>query len=86
MLDLDSKIPTSFAQGTEEKLELNVSYHYMLDSFKAIFGKTVTLQWHFGNGPERQATSFHMSCEGLGQGDAPATMYFNVLAAIVYTK
>ena len=27
-----------------------------------------------------------MSCEGLRQGDAPATIYFNVLAARVYMK
>ncbi len=27
-----------------------------------------------------------MSCEGLGRGDAPATVYFNVLAARVYRK
>ena len=32
------------------------------------------------------ATSFHMSCEGLGQGDAPTTVYFNVLAARFYKK
>jgi len=31
-------------------------------------------------------TSFQMSCEGLMQGDAPATIYFNVLAARVYMK
>ena len=27
-----------------------------------------------------------MSCEGLGQGDAPATVYFNILAARIYMK
>ena len=27
-----------------------------------------------------------MSCEGLKQGDAPATVYFNVLVARVYMK
>jgi hypothetical protein len=27
-----------------------------------------------------------MSCEGLRQGDAPATVYFNILAAKVYMK
>ncbi len=27
-----------------------------------------------------------MSCEGLRQGDAPATVYFNVLAARIYRK
>ena len=27
-----------------------------------------------------------MSCEGLRQGDAPATVYFNVLSARIYRK
>ncbi len=27
-----------------------------------------------------------MSCEGLRQGDAPATAYFNIIAAKVYMK
>ena len=27
-----------------------------------------------------------MSCEGLGQKDAPETVYFNVVAARVYRK
>ncbi len=58
----------------------------MLESFRALYGKTVTVQWHFGNGPDRPATSFHMSCEGLRHGDAPATVYFNVLATRVYMK
>jgi len=58
----------------------------MLESFRTIYGKTVTFQWHYGNGPGKPVTSFHMSCEGLRQGDAPATVYFNVLAARVYKK
>jgi hypothetical protein len=88
MLDLDSKNAHTFCsrERLEEELELNVAYHYMLESFRALYGKTVTVQWHFGNGPDRPATSFHMSCEGLRQGDAPATVYFNVLAARVYRK
>jgi len=63
-----------------------VAYHYMLESFRALYGKTVTVQWHVGNGPDRPATSFRMSCEGLRQGDAPATFYFNVLAARICRK
>jgi hypothetical protein len=70
----------------EKELELNVAYHYMLESFRALYGKIVTVQWHYGNGADKPATSFHMSCEGLMQGDAPATVYFNVLAAIIYRK
>jgi len=88
MLDLDSKIAHTFCsrERLEEELELNVAYHYMLEPFRALYGKTATVQWHFRNGSERLATSFHMSCEGLRQGDAPATVYFNVLAARVYMK
>ena len=64
MLDLDSKNTHTFCSRDRlgEELELNVAYHYMLESFQAFYGKTVTVQWHFGNGPDRPATSFHMSC------------------------
>jgi hypothetical protein len=88
LVDLDSKSAHTFCSrdGLEEELELTVAYHYMLESFKALFGKTVTVKWYVGNGSDRLATSFHMSCEGLGQGDAPATVYFNVLAVKVYRK
>jgi hypothetical protein len=88
ILDLDSKNAHTFCskERLEEELELNVAYHYILESFRALYGKTVTVQWHVGNGADRPATSFHMSCEGLRQGDAPATIYFNVLAARVYRK
>jgi hypothetical protein len=88
MMDLDSKNAHTFCsrERLEEELELNVAYHYMLESFRALYGKTITVQWRFGNGADRPATSFHMSCEGLRQGDAPSTVYFNVLAARVYMK
>jgi hypothetical protein len=88
MLDLDSKNVHTFCarEMLEEELEPNVAYHYMLESFRALYGKTVTVYWHFGNGQDRLATSCHMSCEGFVRGDAPATVYFNVLSARVYTK
>jgi hypothetical protein len=88
MLDLDSKNAHTFCSRDrlEEELELNVAYHYMLDSFTSLYGRTIIVQWHFGNGPDRLATSFHVSCEGLMQGEAPATVYFNVLVARVYRK
>ena len=44
------------------------------------------MKWHFGNGPDNYPNSFQMSCEGLRQGDAPASQYFNVLIAKVYKK
>jgi len=31
----------------EEELEINVVYHYMMISHKALFGKIVTVQWLF---------------------------------------
>ena len=54
MLDLDSKNAHTFCsrERLEEELEMNVAYHYMLESFRALYGKTVTVQWHFGNGPD----------------------------------
>ena len=63
-----------------------MAYHYMLESFRALYGKTVTVQCHFGNGADKPATNFHILCEELRQGDAPATVYFNVMAARVYGK
>ncbi len=84
-MDLDSKNALTFCSRDrlEEELELNVAYHYMLESFRALYGKKVTVNGHFRNGHDKPATSFHMSCEGLGQRDAPATLHFNVLAVRV---
>ena len=88
MLDLDSTNAHTFCsrERLEEELELDVAYHYMLESFRALYGKTVIVQCHYGNGPDIPATSFYMSCEGLGHEETPATIYFNVLAARVYKK
>ena len=46
MLDLDSKNAHTFCsrERLEEELELNVAYLYMLESFRALYGKTVTVQ------------------------------------------
>ena len=43
------------------------------------------MQWQFGNDPDNHPTSFQMPCEGLWQGDAPASAYVNVVIARVYT-
>ena len=63
MLDLDSKNAHTFCSrdSLEEELELNVAYHYMLESFRDLYGKTITVQWHYGNGADKPATNFHMS-------------------------
>jgi hypothetical protein len=59
MLDLDSKNAYTFCSRDrlDEDLELDVVYHYMLKSYRALYGKTVTIQWHYGNGPDSQPTS-----------------------------
>ena len=46
MLDMDSRNAHTFCSRDrlEEELELNVAYHYMLESFRALYGKTVTVQ------------------------------------------
>ena len=88
MLDLNTKNAHTFSSRDmlENEMELNVAFHYMLESFRSMYGKTVTVQWHYGNGAARYATSFRLSCEGLRQGDAPATIYFNVFSTKVYIK
>ena len=70
----------------EEELDSDIIYHYLLESFRALYGKTLTPQWHYGEGPDRLPTRCHMSIDGLRQGDAPATVYFNILVARVYMK
>ncbi len=82
MLDLDSKNAHTLCSRDklEEELELDLTYHYMLMSLCALYVQTTTVQCHLGNGPDRPATSFQLSYEGLRHGDAPATIYLNVLA------
>jgi len=43
ILDLDSKNAHNFCSRDrlEEELELNVAYHYMLESFMALYDKTI---------------------------------------------
>ena len=46
MLDLDSKNAHTFCsrERLEEELKMNAAYHNMLESFRALYGKTVTIQ------------------------------------------
>ena len=71
-IDLDLKNSHTFSSRdrVEEKLESDIIYHYLLEVFKALYGKTVTPQWHYGDGPDRPPTSVHMSVDGFRQGDA----------------
>ena len=84
--DLANAHTFSSRDKAEEELESDIIYHYMLESFRALYGKNATPQWHYGNGPDRPPTSCHMSVEGFRQGDAPATVYFNILVARVYRR
>jgi hypothetical protein len=85
-IDLDLRNAHTFCSRDriEEELESDIIYNYLLESFRALYGKTVTPQWHYGDGLDRPPTSCHMSIDGLRQGDAPATVYFNILAARIY--
>jgi len=57
-----------------------------MEVFKSIYGKTVTPQWHYGDGPDRPPTSVHMYVDGFRQGDVPASIFFNILAARIYRR
>jgi hypothetical protein len=62
-------------------LESDGIYHYLLEVFRSLYGKTTTPQWHHGDGLGRPPTSMHMSVDGFRQGDAPASIFLNILAA-----
>ena len=87
--DLDLKNAHTFSSRdkTEEELESDVIFHYLLEVVRSLYGKTVTPpQWHYDNGPDRPPTNCHMPIDGLKQGDAPATVFFNILAARIYRR
>ena len=70
----------------EEELESDITYNSLLKSFRALYIKIVTPQWHYGDGPDCPPTSCRMSIDGLRQGDAPGTVCFQILVARVYKK
>jgi len=72
-INLDQKNAHTFSSrdNAEEELESDIIYHYLLEVFKALYGKTVTPQWHYGDGLDRPPTSVHMSINGFRHGDAP---------------
>ncbi len=67
-------------------MESDVIYHFLLEVFRSLYVKTVTPQWHYGDGSDRPPTNVHMSIVGFRQGDAPVSIFFNILAAIIYRK
>jgi len=87
-IDLDLRNAHTFCSidRIKEKLESDIIYNYLRESFRALYGNTVTPYWHYGDGLGRPPTSCHMSIDGLRHGDAPATVYFHILTARVYRK
>jgi hypothetical protein len=88
-IDLDLRNAHNFCSRDriEEELESDIIYHYLLESFRALYGKTVTQQWNYVDGPDHPPqVSCHMPNDGLRQGDAPATVYLNILVARGYIK
>ena len=86
--DLDLKNAHTFSSRdkVEEELEGDIIFHYLLEGFKSLYGKTVTPHWHYGDGPDRPPTSVHMYIDGFRQGDAPASIFFNIMAARIYRR
>ena len=87
-IDLDLKNVYTFTSRdkAEEELESDVIYHYFLEVFRSLYGKTVTPQCNYGDGPHRPPISVHRSIDGFGRGVAPASIYLNILAARIYRK
>jgi hypothetical protein len=87
-IDLDPKNVHTFSSGdkAEEELESNVIYHYLLEAFKALYGEILTPKWHYEDGLDRPPTSVHMSIDGFSQKDAPASIFFNILAVKFYIR
>ena len=66
-IDMDLKNTHAFSSTdkAEEELESDIIFHYLLQVFKSLYGRTVTPQWHYGDGPDRPPTSVHMFIDGL---------------------
>jgi hypothetical protein len=70
----------------EEELESDAIYHYLLEVFKALYGRNVTSQWHYGDGPDCPSTSVHMSIDAFRKGIRPTSIFLNILAARIYRR
>ena len=83
-MDMKNAHPTGSRGRLFEELQANPDYHFLLATAHNLYGNNRTPQWHFGNGPDRPPTSTHWSVEGLRQGDAAASVLFNILVARLY--
>ena len=54
LIDLDLRNAHTFCSRdrVEEELKSDIMYHYLLESFEALYGKRMTPQWHDGDGPD----------------------------------
>jgi len=66
--DLRNAHTFSSRDGMEEELESDILFHYMLETFRALYGRNVTPQWHYGDGPDRPPTSYHMPIDNVKPG------------------
>jgi hypothetical protein len=66
-LDLDLKNAHTFSSRdkAEEELESDIVFRYLLEVFKSLYGKTVTPQWHYGDGSGRAPIRVHISIDGF---------------------
>ena len=69
-----------------EELLANPALHPLIPVFNFLYGTSSSPLWHFGDGPGEDFTSEHLSVEGLRQGCAAASIFFNILAARVYRR
>ncbi len=72
--------------GMEEGLESDAIFYNLLEALTVIYGRNVTRKWHYGDSPGSYPTSCHLSNDGLKQGDAPVTVYFDIIATRIYRK
>jgi hypothetical protein len=49
-----------------------------------MYGDTCTPQRHFKNGPNQPSTSYHVSGDGLKQGETVANVFFYIVEAGLY--
>ena len=64
-LNLKNAHTFSSRDKAEEELESDVIYHYLQEVFRSLYGKTMTPQWHYGDGSDRPPTRVHMSVDGF---------------------
>jgi hypothetical protein len=82
-IDLKNAQTFNSRDKAEEELKSDVIFHYLFEVFKDLYRNNVTPQWHYKEGPDRPPTSVHMSIDGFRQGNAPSSIFFNILAVMI---